>query len=102
MTRRATRSLVMMSTWVAMMAGLAMPPIMAPVMGSGLMSTTTLAVAVYFLGSTRLSTTAVSTVRLNTRAESFQRARRMDRNWVKVMGSLQRGARGAQNRLSRT
>src|SRR5690606_499034 len=85
-TRSATRSLLRMSTCVAMMAGLGMPPKTTALTGSGLKSTTTLALAVYCLGSIRLTPTVVPTVSASTSSSTHQRARRTERNWPRVMG----------------
>ena len=87
-TRWATRSLWMMSTWVAMKAGDARPPKITAETGSGLKSTTTLASALYCLGRIRLTTTVVATVTSRTSSATHQRARKIDRNWPNVIANL--------------
>ena len=63
-----------------------MPAIMTPVTGSGdLTSTTTAVLAVYCLGSNRLTVTVVPTVTTKASRATSQRARRMVRNWVRDM-----------------
>ena len=79
-TRWATRSLLMMSTCVAMKPGDIRPPYITAETGSGLKSTTTLAVAVYCLGSMKLTPTVVPTVNTKTSNATHQRARKIDRN----------------------
>ena len=86
MTFSATRSLVRMSTCVAMKLGMAMVGKAIAATGSGLMSITTLAVASYCLGSNRLTPTVVPTTSTNTSSAAHLRARRMERNCPKVMG----------------
>ena len=88
MTFSATRSLVRMSTCVAMKPGMAMVGKAIADTGSGLMSITTLAAASYCLGSSRLTATVVATTSTNTSSAAHLRARRIDKNCPKVMGGL--------------
>ncbi len=81
-----------------------MAPVARPAIGSGVRtSTTTAEVAVYFLGSIRLTPTTVPTVRTNTTTTVSQRERRMVISWASDMAGCSPGVRAApQNRLSRT
>ena len=88
MTFSATRSLVRMSTCVAMKLGMAMLGKAMADNGSGLMSMTTLAAASYCLGSSRLTATVVATTSANTSNATHLRARRIDRNCPKVIEGL--------------
>src|SRR3954470_21230029 len=74
-TRCAVRSLLMMSTCVARLAGVKMPTT-----GSGdLTSTSTVVVAVYFFGNNSATIMTVPAVARATSSISFQCARRMDK-----------------------
>ena len=53
--------------------------------GSGLESTTTEAVAVYCLGSSKLMASVMMTVESSTASAIQRRALRMERNWPKLM-----------------
>src|ERR1043165_7790956 len=65
-----------------------MPWYMMAWMGSGFMSTTTEAVAVYCLGMSRLTARAATTASTRIDRATFQRARRMPRNCWKFMACL--------------
>ena len=95
-TLSATRSLLMMSTCVAISVGEPPPPYRAAVIGSGLKSMTTLAIALYCLGSSRLTPRVSATVPRRIGSANHQRAFRIDRNWPNVISLL------PQNKLSRT
>ena len=69
-----------MSTWVAMKLGITILGFIMTASGSGLTSITTLAAAVYCLGSNKLTAMVVATTSKNTSSAAHLRARRIDKN----------------------